>query len=137
MIKAIIVLAGVFASGLAWAEPAVCKAAPTTAMLPETHQFKVAGKGRLYFHFAPDERCIDKKTFVIPGDALLAHKIAGANAEWVSVNFTAKNGDEFSGWVESKRLMFVGAFGANMSLEDAADYKKAAAAAKAGKLGMP
>jgi hypothetical protein len=137
MMKAIVMLAGVFAANLAWAEPALCKVAPTSAMLPETHQFKVAGQGRLYFHSAPDERCIDKKTFVIPGDALLAHKIAGEHAEWVSVNFTAKNGDEFSGWVTSKRLMFVGAFGGNMSAEDAADYKKAAAAAKAGKLGMP
>ena len=137
MIKTIIVLVGVFAGSLAWAEPAVCKVAPTTAMLTETHQFKVAGQGRLYFHSAPDARCVDKKTFVIPGDALLAYKIAGANADWVSVNFTAKNGDEVSGWVTSKRLMFMGAFGGNMSAEDAADYKKAAAAAKAGKLGMP
>lgn len=137
MMKMTMLLAGLGAASLASAEPAVCKVAPTTAMLTQTHQFQVAGQGRLYFHSAPDERCIDKKTFVIPGDALLAYKIAGKHAEWVAVNFSANNGDEVSGWVPSNRLMFTGAFGTNLSAEDAADYKKAAAAAKAGKLGMP
>lgn len=105
--------------------------------LSERHAFEVAGTGRLYFHTAPNERCIDKKVFVIPGDSLSALTVSGEKDEWVNVTYLKKNGDEVSGWVRAERLMFTGASGMNMTPEKVEYYTEAARKAKAGKLGLP
>jgi len=101
------------------------------------HSFQVAGTGRLYFHTAPDARCIDKKVFVIPGDSLDARTVSGDKNEWVSVTYLKKNGEDVSGWVRAERLMFTGASGMNMTPEKAAYYTEAARKARDGKLGLP
>ncbi len=137
MLKAIIVAVGISAANLAWAQASPCKKPPNEIYLIETFQFTVAGTGRLHFHTGPHESCIDKKLFVIPGDELLAHSIADETERWVSVNFTTKRGKEVSGWVRSERLKFTGAIGGNISESKQKYFKKAVAAANAGKLGMP
>lgn len=105
--------------------------------LTEKYNYKVAGTGRLYFYNGPDEKCLDKKVFVIPGDSLVAYAEYGKHEEWSNVGFTTKDGDEITGWVKTERLMFTGAFGMNMTPEKVQYYQKAAKAAKAGKLGAP
>ncbi len=137
MLKAIFLSLGLFAGGVAFAAPAVCAKPVEEAHLGETHSFDVTGKGRLYFHTAPNDACINKKVFVIAGDYLSAHTVAGKQAEWVSVNYMAKDGEEYSGWVKTDRLMFTGASGSNMNDNKLKFYKKAMAAAKAGKMGVP
>ncbi len=137
MLKTIIVALGLFAANAAFAAPAICDQQVEEAHLGETHSFAVAGKGRLYFHTAPHDACINKKVFVIPGDSLSAHTIAGRKNEWVSVNYMAKDGEDYSGWVKTDRLKFTGASGSNMDDNKLKFYKKAMAAAKAGKMGVP
>ena len=105
--------------------------------LSERQTFQVAGAGRLYFHTAPDERCVDKKVFVIPGDSLNAFTVSGEKDEWVSVTYLKKNGEDVSGWVKAERLMFTGASGMNMTPEKVKYYNEAADKARAGKLGLP
>ena len=137
MFRAIVGTLALCAATLAHAEPALCKVAPDESPLGLSYSFKVAGKGRLHFHSAPNDACIDKKVFVIPGDALDAAGVAGPNAEWVSVTYYPKDADMVNGWVRSNRLMFTGASGTNMTDAKHNYLTKAAAAAKAGKLGMP
>ncbi len=137
MFRAIVGVAALSAAVLAQAEPSICKAAANESPLSLAYSFKVAGKGRLHFHSAPNDACIDKKVFVIPGDALDASSVAGANEEWVSVSYYPKDADMVSGWVKSERLMFTGASGTNMTDAKHTFFTKAAAAAKAGKPGMP
>jgi len=116
----------------------VCKAeVPEEIILVERYQYKVAGTGRLHLHTAPYDKCINKKVFVIPGDSLTAYTEAGPNGEWTSVMYIAKNGDDYSGWVRTERLQFVGAMGGDMSPGKIKFYEKAAKEAAAGKLGSP
>lgn len=96
--------------------------------------YEVAGTGRLYFHTAPNEKCISKNIFVIPGDQIVAYEESG---EWSSVAFFSKTGETTDGWVMTKRLKFMGAFGMDMTPEEFKFYTEAAKAAKAGKLGSP
>lgn len=114
-----------------------CKAPPEGTPLPERYSYQVAGTGRLYLHRSPNEQCADKRLFVVPGDSLTAFSDYGPKGEWTYVTYFSKNGDDASGWVLTKRLMFTGAMGPDMSPADIEYYKKAAAAAKAGKLGAP
>lgn len=131
-------LLAVFFSNVALAADIDCKgAAADEYLLSEHYSFEVAGSGRLYFHTAPDDHCIDKKVFVIPGDRLNALTVAGKKGEWASVTYYAKNGDDVSGWVKTSRLMFTGASGMNMTPEKASYYTEAARKAKLGKLGLP
>ena len=116
----------------------VCKGdVPEEIVLAERYQYKVAGSGRLHLHTGPDDKCINKKVFVIPGDDLVAFTEAGDNGEWTSVMYVAKNGDDYSGWVRTNRLRFMGAIGGNMSPDTIKFYEQAARAAAAGKLGSP
>lgn len=116
----------------------ICKGdVPEEVVLAERYQYKVAGTGRLHLHTGPSEKCINKKVFVIPGDDLVAFTEAGENGEWTSVMYMAKNGDDYSGWVRTERLRFIGAMGGNMSPETIRFYQKAAQAAAEGKLGSP
>lgn len=116
----------------------ICKGdVPEEVVLAERYQYKVAGTGRLHLHTGPSEKCINKKVFVIPGDDLVAFTEAGENGEWTSVMYMAKNGDDYSGWVRTERLRFMGAMGGNISPETIRFYQKAARAAADGKLGSP
>lgn len=66
-------------------------------------QGKVIGTGRVHFHEAPDEACANKKIFVIPGDSLTIY--AGLEDEsWLEVNFIAKDGEDYTGWVKADRV---------------------------------
>lgn len=115
-----------------------CKVDPQTEIhLSENYEYQVAGSGRLYFYSAPDEKCIDKKVFVIPGDNLTAYTEFGTEGRWTSVAYIPKNGETVSGWVHTERLRFVGASGMNMTPDKVKFYQKAAAAANAGRLGVP
>jgi len=132
----ILTLALAFANAANAAAPS-CANPPDGEPLPERYSYKVAGTGRLYLHKSPNESCANKNLFVVPGDSLIAYSDYGPKGEWTYVMYMAKNGDDFSGWVLTNRLMFTGAFGPDMSPEAAAHYEKAAKAAKAGKLGAP
>lgn len=127
-----------FTCNSTYADVVTCNGEPRNqTYLTEKYQYKVAGSGRLFFHTAPNEKCIDKNVFVIPGDDLIADYDYGKNGEWSSVRFVSKSGKDYSGWVLTSRLMFTGAFGMEMTPEKLKYYEKAAAAAKAGKLGAP
>ena len=119
------------------AQPAICKKTVDETRLSATYTFKVAGKGRLHFHSAPHALCVSKTVFVVPGDSLDAYTTFGEQDQWVSVNYTKKDGEIVSGWVTSERLMFTGASGMNLTPEKHQYFTKAAAAAKAGQLGVP
>lgn len=97
--------------------------------------YNVAGSGRLYFHVAPNLNCRIDNLFVIHGDLLVAHEQFG---EWSYVVFVPKNQNkkEVSGWVESKRLKFIGTMG-NTDEKDFPFYENAQKAAEKGKLGSP
>lgn len=86
----------------------------TTGTAGEFHpvvQAQVIGAGRLHFHDAPDEACTDKKLFVIPGDYLTAYSMT-ADEKWLEVNFVAKSGDDYTGWVEAERVKLGEPYGA-------------------------
>jgi len=125
------------ACGHALAED-VCKTGvQEEIVLAERYQYKVAGTGRLHLHTAPNDKCVNKKVFVIPGDDLVAFTEAGEHGEWTSVMYVAKDGDDYSGWVRTERLRFMGAIGGNMSPDTIKFYQEAAKAATAGRLGAP
>lgn len=104
---------------------------------PTKLSYEVAGTGRLYLYTGPDEKCLDKKLFVVPGDGLVAHDEFGEKGEWSYVMYVAKNGKDYHGWVSTNRLRFIGAFGNEMLPDAIAFYTKAQEAAKKGKLGRP
>lgn len=139
MLKIFFVLsASLFIINTASAAKPACEVDPRMeGHLSENYAYEVAGSGRLYFYSAPDEKCIDKKVFVIPGDNLTAYTEFGTDGKWTSVAYNPKNGETVSGWVRTERLRFVGASGMNMTPEKVKFYEKAAAAAKAGRLGVP
>ena len=126
------------ASTSVFAKGVVCGAEPDAqGYLTEKYSYKVAGTGRLYLYSGPDEKCLDKKLFVIPGDSMTAYAVYGEHEEWTNVGFMQKDGEEVTGWVRTDRLMFTGAFGMNMTPEKVKFYEKAAKEAKAGKRGAP
>jgi len=63
-------------------------------------QAEVVGKGRLYFHSAPNAACI-RKVYVVPGDALTVYT---PHDGWMQVMYVSRKGTETSGWVTEKRL---------------------------------
>jgi len=71
--------------------------------------YKVIGDGKLYFHSAPDAKCRTKDVFVIPKDHLIGYSEYNG---WYSVMYVnPKTGEEFEGWVESKKLESTGTMG--------------------------
>lgn len=69
----------------------------------------VGGKGRLYFHTAPDSNCRSKDIFVIQGDHLVAYSEHGG---WYSVMYlNPKTGEDYEGWVRPERLKYQGTLG--------------------------
>jgi hypothetical protein len=82
--------------------------------VPEFHpsvQGKVIGTGRLHFHEAPDEACANKKIFVIPGDSLTVYSSL-EDESWLEVNFIAKDGEDYTGWVKADRVEIGKPYGA-------------------------
>ncbi|MDP4567846.1 SH3 domain-containing protein [Pseudomonas sp. LPH60] len=70
---------------------------------------KVIGQGRLHFHSGPNAACVNQKLYVIPGDGLTVY--ASSDSGWAQVMYIAKNGEDYSGWVEEKRLQLGGHYG--------------------------
>ncbi|WP_251029730.1 hypothetical protein [Pseudomonas fluorescens] len=70
---------------------------------------KVIGEGRLYFHSGPNAACMNKKVYVIPNDGLTVY--ASSDSGWAQVMYIAKDGQDFTGWVEEKRLKLLGHYG--------------------------
>lgn len=116
-----------------FADNTVCQEPSKTVALWPALGYQVASTGRLYFHAAPNEKCVDKNIFVIPGDSLIAHE---EYREWSKVTYILKTGKYYDGWVITKRLKFTGTDG-RTEPEEFEFYEKAAKAAKAGKLGSP
>lgn len=87
------------------------KISGTTGEFHPVLQAQVIGAGRLHFHDAPDEACTDKKLFVIPGDYLTAYSMT-QDEKWLEVNFVAKSGDDYTGWVEADRVKLGEPYGA-------------------------
>nr|BFD40789.1 hypothetical protein FFPRI1PSEUD_22880 [Pseudomonas sp. FFPRI_1] len=70
---------------------------------------KVIGEGRLHFHSGPDAACKNNKLYVIPGDGLTVY--ASSDKGWAQVMYIAKDGEDYTGWVEEKRLQLGGHYG--------------------------
>ena len=64
--------------------------------------YKVGGKGRLQFYSAPNEKCIEKDVFVVPGNELYAYVEYG---EYYSVMYVSDDGNQVDGWVKKDRLV--------------------------------
>jgi len=71
--------------------------------------YTVKGSGRLYFYEAPSPECLEKNTFVIPGDSLVVYSDFKG---WYNVGFfNSKTGGETDGWVKPERLKYNGTLG--------------------------
>lgn len=89
--------------------------------VPEFHpsvQGKVIGTGRLHFHEAPDGACANKKIFVIPGDSLTVYASL-EDESWLEVNYIAKDGEDYTGWVKADRVQIGEPYGAPPDTDDA------------------
>ena len=111
---------------------AACNPEPAGQVyLSPRYSYEVLGPGRLPFYTAPDLKCKHPSLFVVPGDSLSAHNVFGNQREWTSVAYFTTNGDTVSGWVQTGRLMFVGASGFDMTPDQIKGYETKAAAALA------
>lgn len=69
---------------------------------------RVVGKGRAYFHDAPDPACV-RKAFLVPGDMTVVHQ---AMPGWVHlVYISEKDGEEYGGWLKEDRVELKGHLG--------------------------
>lgn len=69
----------------------------------------VIGSGRAYFYSAPASQCIEKRTFLVPGDTVTVYK---PYKKWYQVMYVnGKTGEEFEGWVVEGRLRLGGHLG--------------------------
>ena len=76
------------------------------AYLNPPSTYAVTGKGRLYFHTAPNDHCRSREIFVIPGDELIAYT---EYQGWYSVMYSnPRSGQDFHGWVRPERLIMRG-----------------------------
>ena len=66
--------------------------------------YTVIGRGRLFFYSAPDERCIQKEIFIIPGDQVNAYT---EYSDFISVMYIDAHGKDTEGWVKRDRLQEV------------------------------
>ncbi|MGN5575475.1 hypothetical protein [Enterobacter sp. Lyrl_3] len=72
------------------------------AIIPSSDSgYKVSGKGRAYFYFAPNEKCAIKNLFIIPGD--LVNGYADYN-NFTYIMYFTKDGKDVEGWMKSNRL---------------------------------
>jgi len=112
--RKIVLTALSLAAGPALADQAACERIAAQAEKDQAHFFpregyKVTGKGRLYFHFAPGKDCKTKDVFVITGDELIAYS---EYKGWFSVMYANPGANQsFDGWVERNRLKFIGTMG--------------------------
>jgi len=139
MLKTISTIAtALLLSNAAYGAQITCGVDPNDAVSNDRQLwYEVAGSGRLYLYSGPDEKCLNKDLFVVPGDTLISYKDYGKDGEWSSVMYTSKSGKSVDGWVHTKRLRFTGASSRDMTPEAIKFYEKAAEAAKKGKLGRP
>jgi hypothetical protein len=85
-----------------------CRTLDQAAQTQSTHiekshnGFSVIGKGRLYFHSAPDLRCKESKVFIIPNDKVNAYLDYRG---YYYIMYFKKTGEQIEGWVDSNRLM--------------------------------
>ena len=63
--------------------------------------YKVTGNGRLYFHRAPRNDCIETRVFIIPGDEVIVYADYKGYAQ---VMYIQKNGGDVEGWLSEDRL---------------------------------
>lgn len=112
---------------------AQCRAPKNTTDLIPPLAYEVAGTGRLYFHSAPNPKCVVKGVFVIPGNQLIARE---EFKDWTLVEFFTEKSESVVGWVITRRLKFTGTSG-HTDESDYKFYEKAKADADAGKLGSP
>ncbi|QTF07899.1 hypothetical protein HC231_08110 [Brenneria izadpanahii] len=63
--------------------------------------YTVTGKERSYFYTAPNEGCIKKQVFIIPGDKVNAYLDYN---EYYYVMYFKKNGQQVEGWVKQNQL---------------------------------
>ncbi|NBF06438.1 SH3 domain-containing protein [Pseudomonas sp. Fl5BN2] len=70
---------------------------------------KVIGAGRLHFHSGPNAACVNHTLYVVPDDVLTAY--ASSDNGWTQVMYIAKDGEDYTGWVEEKRLQLGGHYG--------------------------
>jgi hypothetical protein len=76
------------------------------ALFNPPSSYAVIGKGRLYFHTAPDNSCRSRDVFVITGDELIAYT---EYQGWYSVMYiNPRSGQDFHGWVRPERLTMRG-----------------------------
>lgn len=69
----------------------------------------VTGSGRAYFYSAPAPQCIEKRTFLVPGDTVTVYK---PYKKWYQVMYVnGKSGEDFNGWLEEGRLRLGGHLG--------------------------
>ena len=115
MLKAtVLVMILLTAASASSADQSICNRLSKQAENEQVHfspieGYKVIGDGKLYFHSAPDAKCRTKDVFVIPKDHLIGY--AEYNG-WYSVMYVnPKTGEEFEGWVESKKLESTGTMG--------------------------
>jgi len=83
--------------------------------VPEFHpvlQGKAIGAGRVHFHTAPNEACANNKLFVIPGDGLTIYSML-EDKSWLEVNYVAKDGEDYTGWVRADRVKLGVPYGAS------------------------
>jgi hypothetical protein len=71
---------------------------------PAGSLYEATGTGRLFFHSAPDDRCIQKNIFIIPGDQVNAYT---EYSDFVSVMYIDSHGKDTEGWVKRDRLQEV------------------------------
>jgi len=64
--------------------------------------YKVGGEGRLYFYSSPNEKCLEKEVFVVPGNELYVYVEYG---KYYSVMYVANDGNQVDGWVKKDRLV--------------------------------
>ena len=115
MLKAtVLIMTLLTAASASSADQSICNRLSKQAENEQVHfspieGYKVIGDGKLYFHSAPDAKCRTKDVFVIPKDHLIGYSEYNG---WYSVMYVnPKTGEEFEGWVESKKLESTGTMG--------------------------
>lgn len=69
---------------------------------------KVIGKGRAYFHDAPNPACA-RKAFLVPGDMTIVRQAVPGWAHVVYIS--AEDGEEYGGWLKEDRVGMKGRLG--------------------------
>lgn len=65
------------------------------------NNFEVISNGRLYFYSAPDDLCMQKESFLVPGDQVVGYSEYNG---FLFVAYFKKNGDSVDGWLKIDQL---------------------------------